>query len=99
MTHVRASPSYPRSNGKIEGRHESPKGKCVRPGTLLSLEDARRLAEGCVEHHNEVRLNSAAGYITPKGMPAGRQREMQAGRDRKLEAARQQRQRSRQPAA
>jgi hypothetical protein len=28
----------------------------------LSLEDARRLVEGYVEHYNNVRLNSAIGY-------------------------------------
>ena len=71
----------------------------IWPGTPLSLEDARRLVEGYVEHYNNVRLNSAIGYITPKDMLAGHQQEIQAERDRKLEAARQQRQSRRQPAA
>jgi hypothetical protein len=35
----------------------------------------------------EGRLNSAIGYITPKGMLAGHQQEIQAERDRKLETA------------
>ena len=48
----------------------------------MSLEDARRLVEGYVEHYNNVRLNSAVGYITPKDMLAGRQQEIHAGRDR-----------------
>ena len=43
MTHVRTSPYYPQSNGKIERWHKSLKGECIRPGTPLSLEDARRL--------------------------------------------------------
>ena len=60
-------------------------------GTPLSLEDARRLEEGYVEHYNNVRLNNAIGYIAPKDMFAGRQREIHADRDRKLQAARQQR--------
>src|SRR2546425_12089651 len=63
------------------------KGECIRPGTPLSLEDARRLVEGYVEHYNNVRLNSAIGYITPKDMLAGHQQEIQAERDRKLDAA------------
>jgi hypothetical protein len=42
---------------------------------------------GYVAHYNNVRLNSAIGYITPKDMLAGRQREIHAERDRKLEAA------------
>jgi hypothetical protein len=72
MTHVRTSPFYPQSNGKIERWHKSLKGECIRPGTPLSLEDARRLVSGYVDHYNNVRLNSATGYITPKDMSAGR---------------------------
>jgi putative transposase len=64
------------------------KGECIRPGTPLSLRDARRLVQGYVEHYKDVRLNSAIGYITPKDMLAGHQQEIQAERDRKLEAAR-----------
>src|SRR5207247_5692727 len=85
MTHVRTSPYYPQSNGKIEPWHKSLKGECSRPGTPLSLEDARRLVEGYVEHYNNVRPNSAIGYITPKDMLAGHQQEIQAERDRKLD--------------
>jgi len=88
MTHVRTSPYYPQSNGKIERWHKSLKGECIRPGTPLSLEDARRLVQGYVEHYNDVRLNSAVGYVTPKYMLAGRQAEIHAERDHKLEAAR-----------
>jgi putative transposase len=96
MTHVRTSPYYPQSNGKIERCHKSLKGECIRPGTPLSLEDARRLVQGYVEHYNNVRLNSAIGYITPKDMLAARQQEIHAERDRKLEAVREQRQTRRQ---
>jgi transposase InsO family protein len=64
---VRTSPYYPQSNGKIERWHKSPKGECIRPGTPLSLEDARRLVEGCVEHDNDVRLNSAIGLHHAEG--------------------------------
>ena len=67
--------------------------------TPLSLDDARRLVEGYVEHYNTVRLNSAVGYITPKDMLAGRQQEIHAERDRKLEVARKQRLIRRQQAA
>jgi putative transposase len=99
MTHVRTSPYYPQSNGKIERWHKSLKGECIRPGTPLSLEDAWRLVEGYVEHYNNVRVNSAIGYITPKDMLAGHQQEIQAKRDRKLEAAREQRKNRRQRVA
>jgi len=98
MTHVRTSPYYPQSNRKIERWHKSLKRECIRPGTPLSLDDGRRLVEGYIEHYNNVRLNSAIGYITPKDMLASRQREIHAERDRKLEEARRQRQIRRQQA-
>lgn len=91
MTHVRTSPSYPQSNGKIERWHRSLKAECIRPGVPLSLEDARRLVEGYVRHYNEVRLHSAIGYVTPAARMAGLDRAIFAERDRKLEAAREKR--------
>ena len=99
MTHVRTSANYPQSNGKIERWHQSLKGECIRPGTPLSVEDARRLIERYVDHYNTVRLHSAIGYVTPRDMLAGRQAEIHAARDRKLEEARRQRQLRRQQAA
>jgi putative transposase len=91
MTHVRTSPYYPQSNGKIERWHRSLKAECIRPGVPLSLEDARRLVEGYVRHYNEVRLHSAIGYVTPAARMAGLDRAIFAERDRKLEAAREER--------
>jgi transposase InsO family protein len=88
MTHVRTSPFYPQSNGKLERWHKSIKSECIRPRTPLSLEDARRLVEEFVEHYNTVRLHSAIGYVTPQDKLAGREPEIFAARDRKLEAAR-----------
>jgi putative transposase len=91
MTHVRTSPYYPQSNGKIERWHRSLKAECIRPGVPLSLEDARRLVEGYVRHYNEVRLHSAIGYVTPAARMAGLDRAIFAERDRKLGAAREKR--------
>jgi transposase InsO family protein len=99
MTHVKTSPSYPQSNGKIERWHKSLKSECLRPRTPLSPEDARRLIHGYVDHYNTVRLHSAIGYVTPQDMLAGRQAEIHAARDRKLEEARRQRQLRRPQAA
>jgi hypothetical protein len=65
LTHVRTSPYYPQSNGKIERWHQSRKADCIRPGTPLCLEDARRLVAIYVDHYNTIRLHSAIGYITP----------------------------------
>jgi putative transposase len=50
------SPYYPQSNGKLERWHKSLKSECIRPGTPLSLDDARRLLNGYVEHYNNIRL-------------------------------------------
>ena len=95
MTHVRTSPYYPQSNGKIERWHRSLKSECIRPGTPLSLGDARRLVDGYVGHYNELRLHSAIGYVTPATKLGGREQAIFAERNRKLEAARQRRQQSR----
>jgi hypothetical protein len=59
-----------------------PLAKGIRPGTPLSLDNARRLVQGYVTHYNNVRLNSATGYITPTDMLAGRQQGIHAERDR-----------------
>ena len=99
MTHVRISPFYPQSNGKLERWHKSLKSECIRPLTPLTLEDARRLVQSYVDHYNDVRLHSAIGYVTPLDMLAGRQAEIHAARDRKLEQARLQRQLRRQQAS
>jgi len=98
MTHVRTSPFYPQSNGKIERWHQSLKGECLRPGVPLSVEDACRLVGRYVDHYNGVRLHSAIGYVTPRAKLEGREAQIFAERDGKLEAARHQRQRRRQEA-
>jgi putative transposase len=91
MTHIRTSPGYPQSNGKIERWHQSLKRECIRPGTPLSLDDACRIVGGYVDHYNNVRLHSAIGYVAPRDKLEGREKEIFAERDRKLESARAQR--------
>ena len=98
MTHVKTSPFYPQSNGKMERWYQSLKRECIRPGVPLSLEDARRLVAGYIEYYNRVRLHSALGYVTPQDKLEGRENEIFAERDRKLEAARALRQERRQRA-
>jgi putative transposase len=89
MTHVRTSPYYPQSNGKMERWHQSAKTECIRPQTPQSLEDALRIVTKYVEQYNTVRLHSAIGYVTPKDKLEGRAAQILAARDAKLEAARQ----------
>ena len=88
MTHVRTSPYYPKSNGKIERWHKSLKQECIRPKTPLSLDDAKQAVDEYVDHYNNVRLHSAIGYVAPADKLAGRDVEIFKERDRKLELAR-----------
>jgi putative transposase len=98
MTHVRTSPYYPQSNGKLERWHGSIKRECIRPGAIESLEEARRKVADYVEHYNHVRLHSAIGYVTPNDRLCGLEEVIFAERDRKLDEARARRQQSRQVA-
>ena len=99
MTHVKTSPYYPQSNGKLERYHRTIKSDCLRPGTPLSLEDARRIVGRFVDHYNNERLHSALKYITPRDKLEGRDAQIFAERDRKLSEARERRRLSRQQVA
>jgi transposase InsO family protein len=98
MSHVRTSPYYPQSNGKIERWHGSLKRECIRPAAALSLEDARRATGQFVERYNNERLHSAIGFVAPRDKLEGRAAAIFAARDLKLEAAREQRRLRRQAA-
>ena len=88
MTHVRTSPYYPQSNGKIERWHQTLKVNSIRPHAPRTRQEAEQLVEQFVHHYNNVRLHSAIGWVTPADKLAGREQEIWAERDRKLEAAR-----------
>lgn len=89
MTHVKTSPYYPQSNGKLERYHKTIKSTCIRTNTPLSLSDARRLVTDFVDSYNNRRLHSAIGYVTPVDKLHGRAETILAQRDAKLAAARQ----------
>jgi transposase InsO family protein len=95
MTHVKTSPFYPQSNGKLERFHKTIKRECIREKIPLSLDDARRIVAEYITHYNTVRLHSAIGYIAPQDKLYGRDKDIFKERDRKLEAAREQRKRKR----
>lgn len=101
MTHVRTSPYYPQSNGKIERWHRTLKSDAIRIENPGSLDEARRVVGEFVDHYNNVRLHSAIEYVTPNDKLTGRAGEILAARDRKLEAARELRRlrRAQRPAA
>jgi transposase InsO family protein len=96
MTHVKTSPYYPQSNGKIERFHRTIKGDCIRTETPLTVEDARRVVARYVAHYNTVRLHSAIGYVTPQAKLEGREKAIFDARDQKLETARERRKQQRQ---
>lgn len=95
MTHVRTSPFYPQSNGKLERWHGSLKRECIRPAWPEDVEEARRRIATFVEEYNQVRLHSALGYITPADKLNGLEKVIHDERDRKLEEARARRQHAR----
>ncbi len=88
MTHVRTSPYYPQSNGKLERWHQTLKVTTIRPKAPDSLDAARRMVAAFVEYYNHQRLHSAIGFVTPADLLAGRAEAIWAARDQKLEAAR-----------
>lgn len=88
MTHIRTSPYYPQSNGKIERWHQSLKTESIRQRVPLSLEEARRIIGEYIEEYNERRLHSALGWVTPSAKMAGKEEEIWRERDEKLEKAR-----------
>lgn len=91
MTHVRTSPYYPQSNGKIERYHRTIKGDAIRPNAPESYEEAKRRISEFVAHYNNTRLHSAIGYVTPDDKMAGREKEIWATRDHRLHQAREHR--------
>ena len=88
MTHVRTAPFHPQSNGEQERWHVTLKRDRIRPGTPLSLEDARRIVADFVAYHNDLRLHSAISCVAPKDRLEGRAEAIMADCGRKLSAAR-----------
>ena len=95
MTHVRTSPFYPQSNGKLERYHKTIKTECIRPKVALSLEEARTQIADYIRYYNEERLHSSIGYVAPKDKLEGRDKQIFKERDQKLEAAREARKQKR----
>lgn len=98
MTHVRTSPYYPQSNGKLERVNKTLKAEAIRPASPSSLQEAKRVVTGFVEHYNGKRLHSALGYVAPNDYLAGKAPAIHAARDAKLEKAREERRLRRQHA-
>ena len=87
MDHVRTSPYYPQSNGKLERWHKEMK-QVVRARSLTNRDDAFDAVKDFVEYYNNDRLHSAIGYITPLNYLNGHADAIYKERDLKLEQAR-----------
>lgn len=84
MTHVRTSPYYPQSNGKIERWYGTLKRECVRPCCPSTVVEAKRVVANYVNEYNNRRLHSAIGYVTPRDKLLGYDREIWNSRKKKL---------------
>lgn len=91
MQHVRTSPYYPQSNGKIERWHKTLKAESIRPNTPLTVDHARQLVADFVRHYNAERLHSSIGYVTPLDKLNGNAEKIAADRCEKLRQAKQHR--------
>jgi transposase InsO family protein len=98
LSHVRTSPYYPQSNGKLERFHGTLKDECIRLTCPATKEEAEKRVQRFVQHYNHVRLHSAIGYVCPADKLAGIEDEIASERDRKLEEARRQRELARKAA-
>ncbi len=91
MSHVRISPYYPQSNGKLERWHGTVRFDAIQPAQVEAREEARRVVARFVDYYNRSRLHSAIGYSAPLDFMAGKAKESWTARDQKREAARQRR--------
>lgn len=62
-----------------------------RPGSPLSLQQARELVEKYIHHYNEKRLHSVIGDVTPRDKLEGREKKIFQQRDKNMEEARESR--------
>jgi transposase InsO family protein len=65
LTHVRTSPYYPQSNGKLERWHGSLRSERIRPSCPATKDEAEKRIAKYVDYYNLTRLHSGIGYITP----------------------------------
>lgn len=94
MTHVRTSPYYPQSNGKLERYNRTVKSD-FKSKSPSSLDEARKVVHRFVEHYNRHRLHSSIGFVAPFDMLSGHAQNIWDARDQKLEAAREARRQQR----
>jgi transposase InsO family protein len=65
LEHVRTSPAYPQSNGKIERFHRSLSEECLRQSSLINIKDAEEQIAKYIDFYNNERLHSSLHYLRP----------------------------------
>lgn len=65
FSHVRTSPYYPQSNGKIERFHGTLKDATFRSTDYQNIDDAKVGVQKFIDYYNDIRLHSSLGYVTP----------------------------------
>lgn len=66
FTHVRTSPMYPQSNGKIERFHRSLSEECISTSSFIDMDDAKEQFTAFVGYYNDKRLHSSLNYLPPR---------------------------------
>jgi len=87
LQHIKTSPAYPQSNGKLERFHRSLEEECIRTTSMISLDDAKEQMENYVNHYNNHRLHSALFYLRPVDFLKGNVDELLKTRQDKLDKA------------
>lgn len=87
LQHVRTSPSYPQSNGKIERFHRSLEEECVRSTSMINIDDAKEQLAKYVHHYNNHRLHSALFYLKPVDFLTGDVKKLLKERQSKIDIA------------
>lgn len=87
FTHVRTSPHYPQSNGKLERFYGTLKQEEIRRKSYLSLKDARNHIAVYIQYYNNERLHSALFYLSPRDVFEGHMASRLAERQYKLNQA------------
>lgn len=94
MKHVRTSPYYPQSNGKLERAQKTVKAEAIRKTVILSKEDAHDRLTEFITYYNEERLHAGIGYVSPRAKMRGEEQGIWDRRDTMLKEARQNRRHS-----
>jgi transposase InsO family protein len=87
IRHIKTSPMYPQSNGKIERFHRTLNEECITRKSFIDNNDIHEQFREFVDTYNNERLHSALHYLPPITYLNGTYKEKLTERKRKLEKA------------